>query len=441
MEKKWLCVLLLWCCSLNALPQDGYPVLNEPVPDFVLENVQNYPTDRLSSADLQGKYVILDFWHRHCASCLMAFPKLNDLAKQFRDELEIINIGLEDKKGLAALYNQLKERYGLIMPSAFDAVLYDRFVPRRVAPHYVWLNPQGVVVAATGPGDVTEANISSFVAGRPFSFTDESYAAYQRKYTSYDPYKPFMLDGNGGRGYDVRYRSLLLDHLPNEMPEKPFPLSFKEAERIYGAYGRKIEGIGALAYLYKFAYLGYASWANNDSVYSKLYPELTLEIADPSAFESNYTTGKNIYWYSFMLPDRDVTEEEIRNVMQADFALSFGYRASVEIREQPCWKVIATEGAIERLRSKGGGDKSWGMDEKVHWYRNFPFEEFLASIFYRVYLNEPPIINETGFTGNIDIDFNDGLLTDFETIRDTLATFGIQLEKGSKPFKTLVISE
>lgn len=427
------------CCFSIALPQEHYPEIGKPMPDFVLENVYDYPKDRVSLADLEGKYVILDFWHRYCSTCLTSFPKLNELAEKFKDRLTIFTVGMEDKKGLSNLYMQLKNRYGLKMPAVFDSTLYNRMVPGLIAPHYIWIGPDNVVEAVTGVGDVNEQHLNAFLQGKPFDFVDQSYNALSRK-AAYDQYRPFMLSGNGCEGEDMTYRSLLVPYRPNEMPFVGFPTSYEQAEHLYTVFGEKIEGVISLPNLYKFGYFGRYAWTNRNPVYRELSKELVLEVDDTSKFRSDYLSGENVYWYSLVLPEDRLTADNVRKAIRSDLELNFGYSAKVVTQELPYWKVTADEGALQELSSMGE-DRHWEMNDSLNviLYRNFPFDDFLNGIFYRVYQSQPPIINETGFHGNIDVIFNDALLTDFDTVRKTLEQHGIMLEKGLHPFKTLVI--
>lgn len=411
-----------------------YPVIGEVCPDFELTGVQNYPTDRVSLSDLKGRFVILDFWHRHCASCIGSFPTVDSLYRKYRDSIEIFTVGLEDKKGLAELYRQLYHRYGLQAPAAFDSTLFKRFVPGGAAPHYIWIDREGKVKAITGT--LEEKQLLAFINNSDFYFEDRSFGGILAK-QSYSKFKPFLVDGNGGSGHQIRFRSILLPYERNSMPFKLFPPSFEEGERLYHVFGNYgIEGVGLLSNLYKFAYLGEFAWTNNldnHPVYATTYNHIVSEFDDdvlPAEF-------KNSYWYGLIVPEEKFTRERILSMVRSDLSHNFGYKARVEIRKMPYWKVVVDPDSLSKLRTKGG--KQTFNVSAYRSYRNFPFEKFIANIFSDISSSYPPILYEGASIGNIDINFGELLLNDFDYISTELSKHGIYLKKAKRRFRVLVL--
>jgi thiol-disulfide isomerase/thioredoxin len=62
---------------------------SQNLPDF---NLKLHNNNTLNLKDLKGKVVLLDFWYRGCAPCLMAIPELMELQEEFKDDLVIIGI-------------------------------------------------------------------------------------------------------------------------------------------------------------------------------------------------------------------------------------------------------------------------------------------------------------------------------------------------------------
>lgn len=425
-------------CFLTGRAQEhGFPVIGEPCPDFVLRNIRNYPVDSVSLADLKGRYVILDFWHRHCVSCLEAFPKNNKLVEKFSDKLTLFTVGLEDKQGLSEFYDVLKARHGLTMPAVVDSELYHRFVAGGAAPHYVWIDDKGIVRAVTGK--LMETQVAAFVAGKPFDFADNSYEGRFLAWEDYDKDKPFLVDGNGGSGYPIRYRSILLDFVRNEMPSRTI---YRSSLDDFVATGRNtLEGVMDVKSLYRLAYLGYYTWTNDirlDSIYLEAYRTPIVETGNPLELEAEPTTGRNMYWYSLTLPKERFTKENIMAVMQRDLAVNFGYDVRVETRELPYWKVVASESALKRLASKQQ-ERAYQETTDKQTLTAYTIDELLLLLFYKVQSFQPPIINETGYTGKIDMEIHDTLGTDFGVIKRELEKNGIRLEQAKRPFRVVVI--
>ncbi len=64
----------------------------EKAPDFVVEK---WLTEK---PDIEGKYVLLEFWGTWCSQCKRAVPKLNDFHKKFGNEMVIIGISDETEQ-------------------------------------------------------------------------------------------------------------------------------------------------------------------------------------------------------------------------------------------------------------------------------------------------------------------------------------------------------
>jgi len=435
-------ILLIHLSSFAQDGAHGFPVIGEPCPDFTLENIQNYHTDRVSLSDLKGKYVVLDFWHRHCSACIASFPEMDQLARKFKGQVEFFMVGLQDKKGLEGFYKELQKRYSLSIPSGIDSALFRRFVPGGSAPHILLIDKEGIVKAITAPVD--EAMIRSFIADKPFDFYDISYLGnikWRRGYT--DDYERMILKEAGQLAdYKIRYRSVFLDYVMNEMPKVS---RYGSIDRFVGSKKQFLEEAGDLNYFYILAHFGVTAWTNRDPEYLEFYRVPIFEGKDKSEFEPDYNRWANIFWYRLYLPqERMKNKAFIMKTMQEDLTRAFGYKATVEMRDMPYWKVTATKETLEKLRTKGPVPKALrGDSADVYRFRDVPFEQALRYVFGNIYgSNYPePVINETGFNGNIDLDFRDIFRTDFDTVRKELQRHGIVLTKEERPFKVLVIRD
>lgn len=113
--------------------------IGSSLPDFSLKDLQGHP---LSSADLRGKVVLIDFWATWCQPCKKEMPGYQSLADRYGSN-GLVVIGfkfdtmpdMEDPvlfaKGIGAHYplavatNDLKQKFGSIdgLPTT---MLYDR---------------------------------------------------------------------------------------------------------------------------------------------------------------------------------------------------------------------------------------------------------------------------------------------------------------------------
>ncbi len=69
----------------------------------------------VSTANLRGKWIYLDFWSTTCAPCIEEFPKLKKIYQKFsREQVEFIGIGEEIGAGT---FNRLMDLHKLPWPT------------------------------------------------------------------------------------------------------------------------------------------------------------------------------------------------------------------------------------------------------------------------------------------------------------------------------------
>jgi thiol-disulfide isomerase/thioredoxin len=72
-------------------------VLNKPAAQWETTDLEG---ERHSLTDYRGKVLVLDFWFRNCAPCIMAMPQIKEIVEQFRGKRVVVlgmNIDQEEK--------------------------------------------------------------------------------------------------------------------------------------------------------------------------------------------------------------------------------------------------------------------------------------------------------------------------------------------------------
>ena len=96
----------------------GDPLLNKPAPTFTLATLDG---GKLSSAQLRGQPLVLNFWASWCVPCREEAPLLRELSEQRNGKLRVVGVLFQDK-------NQTQIRkfiadYGLSYPNLLDTDL------------------------------------------------------------------------------------------------------------------------------------------------------------------------------------------------------------------------------------------------------------------------------------------------------------------------------
>jgi thiol-disulfide isomerase/thioredoxin len=443
MSMRKCCLYLaagLFCAASHALAQpkapDGefnYPEIGKECPDFTLNEIYNYSKSKASLQDFRGKWLILDFWTRGCSACISSFPKLNELTKEFRGKVQIVLVGNDDKL-IRKMYEKFRQKYNLDLTTAYDSAIHRRFgIPSY--PYIMWIDDKGMIRAITDKTDMTASNIQAFLNGENLKLPEKYGLAVREPKKAFDFEKPFLVDGNGGDDGDFIYRTLLTKWrrgMPvagySSLPVK----RGKSRDEIF------MTGV-PLKMLYDIAFGDTISHQpERTSSYGSYWFEPVLELSDKSAFTFDAQTGENLYIYDMMMPPGK-KKSELRQTMQHDLQNYFGYKVTIENRVMPYWKLVASDGAGEKLRSKGKHEKIGGDGHTSTILTDEPMSRLIRILWGKNPLG-PPIIDETGINHNISIKI-EAVLSDLDDVKKSLQKSGLDLVKSQKEMKVIVIRD
>jgi thiol-disulfide isomerase/thioredoxin len=91
--------------------------------------------------DIQGKFVILDFWATWCPPCREAIPELNGFQKKFGDKLVVIGISDESEDAVRKMTTPQIE-YSIAIDTQART---KRFLAITGIPHVLIIDPKGIV--------------------------------------------------------------------------------------------------------------------------------------------------------------------------------------------------------------------------------------------------------------------------------------------------------
>jgi thiol-disulfide isomerase/thioredoxin len=131
------------------------------VPDLPLENVINYKDSVVNLSSFGDKLIIMDFWNIHCTSCVYMFPLEDSLQAMFPHDVQFILITSDKKEQVARFltkYNCTRNK-----PLSLPIITNDRVLKRMFRftyiPHYVWLAPNGLILAESSDYFINKENI------------------------------------------------------------------------------------------------------------------------------------------------------------------------------------------------------------------------------------------------------------------------------------------
>ena len=131
--------------------------INKKAPEIVVEK---WLTDK---PEINGKFVLIDFWATWCGPCKKAIPELNEFHHKFKDKLIVIGISNEPKGKVKKMKNPKMEYYSAIDTKERLESIYEV----QGIPHCVIIDPNGIVVWEGWPQqkgfELTEETINNLI--------------------------------------------------------------------------------------------------------------------------------------------------------------------------------------------------------------------------------------------------------------------------------------
>lgn len=398
------------------------------MPDFELANVHYFSEKVVSNNSAKGKWLILDFWSKGCVSCVQSFPKLNALQSEFKDHVQFMLVGSNDKKynrNIDVAYDKYRDRMSLTLPIAYDSTIFRTFGVQGV-PHIIVIDPERKVYAVTWGDFLTKENIAALVAGKAPQFTP-AYNKYQTRPEDFEPLWKYLVRDGDSPDPQILYRSLLSKYA-GESTAGSSPVIERFADRGYFQITR-----ASLADLYNLAYIGASDWLMAHPLYTEYSKRPLLLIEDSSLFQS----GR--YNYNLIVPKEKASKDFLMAMMQVELQRSFGYSVTVETRAIPCWKLTATAEARQKLKSTAS--HSFSLEPTGITGKRITIENILSSVAnYNADERALPFFDETNIRDPIDLSFT-AIMTDMNDVIRALKKHGLILSKGTREMKVIVIRD
>lgn len=410
---RMICLLI----SIQAFGQqsDNSAIkVGQKIPDFELRDIINYPKKSAKVSEFQGKNLILDFWGTFCVPCIKSLPKIESLQNSFKDQLQIMMIGVESKERVENFYKHRVEQGAPIqLPTAVGPELAKSIGIREI-PHYIWVDKGGIVLAITGQAEVSEENIRKFVLRQELNLPVKNDV-----YLPFNSEMPFLINGNGGDGSSLLYHSVLSEYVDG-MRAMSYPVREPDQRRVF-SFNSSIKE------LYQIAY-GNIPFNRVDLELTDSSKYMNMRNGDFDAWKAN-----NTYCYELIVPESQ--SDSILIIMQQDLKRLFGLIAKVERRTREC--LVLTIDVSNDLLTKGGV-----MQRKINItdisLQNTSVEYLINIISH--FMPNYIILNESGFLENIDLAFSASMI-DLKQVQDALKNYGINLVKANREIDILVLMD
>lgn len=422
------------------------------VPDFRLRQVLNYKSTEVSLSDFRGKALLIDFWAAFCQPCLAQFPKLQDIQKKYKQDLQVITITNDSHQKVIELFEHIKyQGFSLLTATkeddnnSNDSLFYA--FPHRYIPHYVWIDKDRVVRAITGHEALTIENVALLISGQPLAVInkqeDVSSATSHRALYSYqelDVAEKMMLN-DSIRGL-IEY-AMLSSYNRMYPPSSSIDHNGIYADRRIRLWNLPLSTMLRLAYGKIGKDIHEQELVPAPRVFlnvkdKKLLHKLTVNFLQPP------DTTDDLYCYDLIISGRG--RQLLAERMQENLYRYFGVKGT--ITKKKVWCYILSLKDSSRLRTSGDSSHVKGNRYFLQ-LKNEPLSRLVNHI--RSYnegskaesykgLQSGIIVDETHLTANVDINIK-AAMNDIPALKLALLDYGLDLQAGERWIDVLLLED
>lgn len=436
MKKKFFLLGIL-LAALSVEAQLTSLNLGSSVPDIGLGKVLHKPGQELKFSAFEDKLLILDFWGVECRSCIAAMPEIDSLQKQFASKIQFIFVTRDSEKQVDALFSKIKIKKPDVPFIVSDKNL-EKLFPHWGVPFHVWIAPKGKLYAETDGFNTNVHTLTSFFEGKQPNLPRRNDGAFDHNY-------PLVSEQNGALlGFADAY-SIWLKGGANNVYGNGFKVQKDSVtHRINFLQLQNAD----LFMLYNTAFMKDLFPVSINYLDIPRYNRTVLEVADSTAFfppkeedQIQDWMDKHVYCYELKLPHPSAIT--VYQKMKQDLALEFPYEAVIEKRNVKC--LVFSDLSPEDQKKAMAKDTT--IPQRIIYHKgkgvtlqNLPINSFIETLIISNGFKETPLISETNFKGNLQINLNSKLIDAVELNKE-LNKFGFKITQEKRWIDMLVIRD
>lgn len=433
--------------------------VGDEVPDFKLKLI-NADKKTANIRDFNQQLLILDFWNTGCSSCIAALPEMEALQRKFGTKIKILPITLEAEKDILPFWKNNNYTKKLSLPSVVEDSNAHDYFPHIGVPHEVWIY-KGKVAAITFSDYVKAINIQKILDGERvdwpvkndfYKFDANKIPLFSIDQNQIDTSSTFLKYA-AIRGYKSGVNSVGLSggrEIVRDKQKKTIR-TYILNEPILTAY---IRNWIAVLGIYPDSFVT----PDGGTTFVTPYPNAVVwEVADKSKYFLDEKLGemqgfvvKNGICFESLQPDTGQNDKAVYISVIKDLDRLLGLHVRWEKRKEKVLVLIRTN-EEDKLKSK---QVILMVRDK---FKNYPNRRELkeGNLYHfrdvglnRVvdYLNKesasnPYVFDETGYTGNVDMDLNIPSWSDINAVRKEFAPYGLALKEEERLVDKLIFTE
>lgn len=411
----------------HAMEQNITPLhIGDKIPDALWDiplQVVNHPDGRetITLGEYKDKLIILDFWATWCTPCIRNFPKLHALQDEFGDKIKVLAVTDQDSETIRKFFQTGAGKEYTYVHSVLEDRVLSGYFPHRIVPHIVWIGPSARLINTTQAEDVTQTNIQTILDNQKTNMTVKM---------DINTDSPLFLSDHFDENLKLKVYSIFLKGF---YPGLPAGNTFRKTKngKIYGRQmtnTRLMQIYNALSYhLFEL---------NGEQFNSK---RMIIDVKEPALLglikkADGKSERNNLYSYELIVPQEK--SDSLYYFMLADLNRYSDYTATIENRMVDCLVLVRTS---NKDKIKSNGESPNFRYSTVHSILiNRPLS-YLLNLINSDTLSKLPIIDETDYTGNVDIEISG--IKDIEGLKKELNRYDLDLIPAKRSLNMFVLKD
>lgn len=175
--KKIGLIFSVWLLTSFAMQAQAYTnLVGQKTPELIIEKWIS------PAPELQGKFIIIDFWATWCPPCRVSIPHMNALAAKYADHAVVIGLSKEAEATVRAFKGM--EYYSAIDTKGRLQIA----VGVRGIPNVIIIDPEGMVRWQGHPANLSEEIMDALIADYTQKLTTAPVTPVERLVNVGEPY-------------------------------------------------------------------------------------------------------------------------------------------------------------------------------------------------------------------------------------------------------------
>lgn len=414
-----MAALCLFCtATIKAQTQESQinykPLrIGQKLPEITFP-IHNYKSPKVNLADFEARLIIIDFWATWCTACITNFPKIEQLQKEYKDQVQFLKVTYQPDSVVLPFLKKLKTTS--IIPEINDDKILHQLFPHEYLPHYVWIDQSGALIATTSAEQITAENIDKVLS---------SGASALKLKVDLDRSVPLFITNDLIKNNELKHYSIFLKGRYDGLASGYVPYQTN----------KKITGLSltnlALLDIYR-------------NIISSIYRErgeryddnfLIMKVKDPAKIlYRDDVHPEDQYTYSCNAPG--LYDEKLYLHIIEDLNRYSDYTGTIEKQKVNCYLLKLKNRNTDKLKTKGGKRRNaFSLNQELV---NCPID-FLIMDLGTLPSVTVPIIDETGYKNRIDVKLSKN--PDLQTLRKELAAYNLELVDAKRKINMFTISD